>query len=61
MEQLVEWLSSYGAEYDANKKVLYIRKSMQVGDFVELKKILKEMGKLEDIIVESEGKVWKMK
>ena len=61
MNRLLEWLDSYGAEYDVKNKILYIRKPMQVGDFVELKKILKEKSKLNDIVIECEGKVWKMK
>ena len=61
MREIIEWLDGYGAEYDVKEKVLYIRKPMKVIDFIELKRILKEMGKLEDIIVESEIKVWKLK
>lgn len=52
MNNLLEWLDSYGAEYDVANKILTIRKPMQVGDFVELKKVLKEKSKVEDIIVE---------
>ena len=51
MNNLLEWLDSYGAEYDVANKILTIRKPMQVGDFVELKKVLKEKSKVEDIIV----------
>lgn len=40
MKRLLEWLTEYGAEYDASSQVLKIRKPMQVGDFVELKKVL---------------------
>lgn len=61
MKELLEWLSSYGAEYDVKTKILYIRKPMQVGDFIELKKILKEKSMLNDIIIEKEVKVWKIK
>lgn len=61
MERLLEWLSSYGAEYDVKNKVLYIRKPMYVGDFVELKKILKEKSMLKDIVIEKEAKVWKIR
>ena len=52
MNNLLEWLDSYGAEYDVSSKTLIIRKPMQVGDFVELKKILKEKSKVENIIME---------
>ena len=52
MNKIIEWLDSYGAEYDVANKILTIRKPMQVGDFVELKKVLKEKSKVEDIIVE---------
>lgn len=61
MKPIIEWLSFYGAEYDVRTKILYIRKPMQVGDFVELKKILKKMNKINDIVLEREVKVWKIK
>lgn len=61
MERIIKWLSSYGAEYDVRTKILYIRKPMQVGDFVELKRILKKMNKINDIVLEREVKVWKIK
>ena len=63
MKLIIEWLSNYGAEYDASKKILYIRKPMHVGDFVELKKVIKENCNvnLNDFIIESEIKVWKIK
>lgn len=61
MRGIIEWLDSYGAEYDVKNKILYIRKPMYVGDFIELKRILKEMDKINDVIVESEIKVWKIK
>ena len=61
MREIIEWLDSYGAEYDVVSKILYIRKPMKVIDFIELKRILKEMNKINDIIVESEIKVWKIK
>lgn len=61
MRLIVEWLSHYGAEYDVKNKVLYIRKPMHVGDFVELKKILKGKSMLNDIVIEKEVKVWKIK
>lgn len=61
MNRLLEWLSTYGAEYDVKTKVLYIRKPMQVGDFIELKNILKKLNKINDIIIEREVKIWKMK
>lgn len=57
MRLIVEWLSQYGAEYDVVQKKLYIRKPMQVGDFVELKKIVKKLGVV-DIILEEGGKVY---
>jgi len=57
MKPIIEWLSRYGAEYDVPNKKLYIRKPMQVGDFVELKKIVKKLG-VEEIIVESGGKLY---
>lgn len=52
MNNLLEWLDSYGAEYDVARQILTIRKPMNVGDFVELKKVLKEKSKVKDIIVE---------
>ena len=52
MNNLLEWLNDYDAEYDVANKILIIKKPMQVGDFVELKKILKEKAKVKDIIVE---------
>lgn len=57
MKPIILWLSNYGGEYDVVNKKLYIRKPMQVGDFVELKKIVKELGVV-DIILESEGKIY---
>ena len=53
MSSLLEWLSSYGAEYNASTKVLLIRRPIYVGDFVFLKKILNEKckGKISDIKV----------
>lgn len=57
MKPIIEWLSTYGAEYDVVTKKLYIRKPMQVGDFVELKKILLKLG-VKDIILECGGKVY---
>lgn len=57
MKPIIEWLNKYGAEYDIPNKKLYIRKPMQMGDFVELKKIVKKLG-VEEIIVESEGKLY---
>lgn len=57
MKPIIEWLNKYGSEYDIPNKKLYIRKPMQVGDFVELKKIVKKLG-VEEIIVESEGKIY---
>lgn len=51
MNNLLEWLDSYGAEYDVARQILTIRKPMNVGDFVELKKVLKEKSKVKDIIV----------
>ena len=52
MNSLLEWLDSYGAEYDVSTKTLTIKKPMYVGDFVELKKILKDLGKINDIRIE---------
>lgn len=52
MNNLLEWLDSYGAEYDVARQILTIRKPMNVGDFVELKRILQERNKINDIIVE---------
>ena len=57
MKPIIQWLINYGGEYDVVNKKLYIRKPMQVGDFVELKKIVKELGVV-DIILESEGKIY---
>ena len=57
MKPIILWLSNYGGEYDVVSKKLYIKKPMQVGDFVELKKIVKELGVV-DIILESEGKIY---
>ena len=57
MKPIILWLSNYGSEYDVVNKKLYIRKPMQVGDFVELKKIVNELGVV-DIILESEGKIY---
>lgn len=57
MKPIIQWLSNYGGEYDVVNKKLYIKKPMQVGDFVELKKIVKELGVV-DIILESEGKIY---
>lgn len=57
MKPIILWLSNYGGEYDVVNKKLYIRKPMNVGDFVELKKIVKELGVV-DIILESEGKIY---
>lgn len=57
MKPIILWLSNYGGEYDVVHKKLYIRKPMQVGDFVELKKIVKKLGVV-DIILESEGKLY---
>ena len=57
MRYLLEWLKKYGAEYDIPHNKVYIKKPMHVGDFVELKRILLEMG-IKDIIVESEGKMY---
>lgn len=61
MERLLEWLKPYGAEYSPRFKVLYIRKPMRVGDFVELKRILKEKNLINDIVIEKEVKVWKIR
>lgn len=52
MREVIEWLSSYGAEYDVASRILTIRKPMNVGDFVELKKILKALNKVDDIRIE---------
>ena len=34
MKPIILWLSNYGGEYDVVNKKLYIKKPMQVGDFV---------------------------
>lgn len=58
MKYLLEWLrKNYNAEYDIPHNKVYIRKAMQVGDFIELKKILTKWG-VEDIILEEGGKVY---
>lgn len=57
MRLIIEWLDSYGAEYDVPNKILKIRKPMQVGDFVKLKKILFKLG-VKEIIIETEGKIY---
>jgi hypothetical protein len=58
MEYLLEWLKKkYNAEYDIPHNKVYIKKPMQVGDFIELKKILIKWG-VKDIILEEGGKVY---
>lgn len=58
MKYLLEWLKTkYNFEYDARYKKVYLKKPMQVGDFVELKKIL-EKWEVKDIILEEGGKVY---
>lgn len=52
MKYLLEWLrKNYNAEYDIPHNKVYIKKAMQVGDFIELKKILTKWG-VKDIIIE---------
>lgn len=60
MKPIIEWLISYGAEYDVVHKKVYIRKPMQVGDFYELRKILLKLG-VKDIIIENGGKIYERK
>ena len=52
MDKTLEWLSSYGSEYDVKNQILYIRKPMPVKEFVTLKKLLVKYGnKVKDIKV----------
>ena len=52
MRYLLEWLrDKYNAEFDVVHNKVYIRKEMQVGDFIELKNILIKWG-VKDIILE---------
>ena len=53
MSAIIEWLSSYNAEYDVINKVLYIKKPIGVKEFITLKEILEPYRyKVYDIIIE---------
>lgn len=61
MRYLLEWLrDKYNAEFDVVHNKVYIRKEMQVGDFIELKNILTKWG-VKDIILECGGKMYDKK
>ena len=52
-KKLIEWLSTYNAEYNIHTQVLHIKKPMRVKDFIFLKIYLKAYRyKLKDITIE---------
>jgi len=53
MSNVIKWLNKFDTEYNAESKVLHIRKPMKVTEFVYLKKILEPYRyKISDIIIE---------
>ena len=53
MDDVIKWLNTFNADYNAESKVLHIKKPMKMAEFIFLKKVLEPYrDRISDIIIE---------